>query len=101
MDQKRTMDAVDDADDRVVKRQTPQADDDSDTSVAILKSFLTSHKCAYPCDPSSLTRLRLAGNELASLPPQIGQLTTLTELRLNDNQLTLLPPQIGLLSATI
>jgi internalin A len=32
---------------------------------------------------------------LATLPPEIGQLTGLTTLLLSDNQLTTLPPEIG------
>jgi internalin A len=39
------------------------------------------------------------GNQLTSLPPEIGQLSALTELRLYANRLNSLPPGIGTLSA--
>ena len=41
----------------------------------------------------------LSGNQLTTLPPEIGQLTALTRLNLFDNQLTTLPPEIGQLTA--
>ncbi|MEW5860825.1 MAG: leucine-rich repeat domain-containing protein, partial [Cyanobacteriota bacterium] len=43
----------------------------------------------------SLTYLDLSGNQFASLPPEIGQLHSLTYLNLSFNQLASLPPEIG------
>jgi hypothetical protein len=45
-----------------------------------------------------LTALRLDGNQLTSIPPEIGQLTNLTDLSLDCNQLTSIPPEIGQLT---
>jgi Leucine-rich repeat (LRR) protein len=42
--------------------------------------------------------LRLSGNKLTSIPPQIGILVGLRELYLNGNMLHSLPPEIGDLS---
>ena len=42
-----------------------------------------------------VTSLDFSGQELTTLPPEIGQLTNLTGLYLNKNQLTALPPEIG------
>jgi len=44
---------------------------------------------------TNLTYLHLYSNQLAALPPEIGNLTKLTELYLGGNQLTALPPEIG------
>ena len=41
----------------------------------------------------------LAGNQLTSLPPEIGQLTSLEKLWLSGNQLTSLPAEIGQLTS--
>jgi len=43
--------------------------------------------------------LSLSGNQLTSLPAEIGQLTSLVELYLDRNQLTSLPVEIGLLTS--
>ncbi|KOR30146.1 hypothetical protein TI04_06910 [Achromatium sp. WMS2] len=43
----------------------------------------------------NLTTLDLEGNQLSTLPPEIGQLHNLTELDLTNNQLRTLPPEIG------
>ena len=48
---------------------------------------------------TALTRLYLHGNQLSTLPPEIGRLTVLTELYLGGNQLSTLPPEIGRLAA--
>ena len=51
-----------------------------------------------PKEIGNLTKLRqldLSYNELTTLPPEIGNLTNLEEFHLNDNQLTTLPPEIG------
>ena len=40
------------------------------------------------------TVLNLRGNQLTTLPPEIGELANLTELNLSVNQLTALPPEI-------
>ena len=40
-----------------------------------------------------------SGNQLTSLPAEIGQLTSLRELYLYDNQLTSVPAEIGQLTA--
>jgi internalin A len=45
-----------------------------------------------------LTKLDLAGQDLTSLPPEIGQLSQLTELILSKNKLTNLPESFGQLS---
>ena len=46
-----------------------------------------------------LRRLDLSGNQLTSVPAEIGQLTSLEELGLGGNQLTSLPAEIGQLTA--
>ena len=43
--------------------------------------------------------LDLGGNQLTSLPAEIGQLTSLTELDLSGNQLTSVPAEIGQLTS--
>ena len=50
-----------------------------------------------PSSPTSGT-LRLGGNQLTALPPEIAELTNLGTLRLGGNQLTALPPEIGQLT---
>ena len=45
-----------------------------------------------------IVRLRLQGNQLTSLPVEIGRLTGLEVLWLYDNQLTSLPVEIGRLT---
>jgi len=47
---------------------------------------------------SGKPRLDLSGNELTTLPPEIGLLTSLTTLYLSENELTMLPPEIGQLT---
>ena len=49
-------------------------------------------------DSGKVTILNLGGQQLSSLPPEIGELTNLTELRLAGNRLTDLPPEISQLS---
>jgi Leucine-rich repeat (LRR) protein len=44
------------------------------------------------------THLPLSFNQLSSLPPEVGQLSSLTGLSLHNNQLSSLPPEIGQLS---
>jgi len=46
-----------------------------------------------------LQHLRLSGNQLRSLPPEIARLNQLQALRLGDNKFTVLPPEIGQLTA--
>lgn len=46
-------------------------------------------------DFRALTSLSLSGNQLTTLPPQIGALNNLTSLNLGQNRLTTLPPEIG------
>ena len=46
-----------------------------------------------------LQALELIGNQLSTLPPEIGKLTALTRLNLFHNQLSTLPREIGKLSA--
>ena len=48
---------------------------------------------------TSLTELRLDGNQLTTVPDSIGQLTSLTYLSLRDNQLTTVPDSIGQLTS--
>lgn len=48
---------------------------------------------------SSITRLVLSGNSLASLPCEIGELRALEFLDLGNNYLTTLPQEIGFLAA--
>lgn len=43
-------------------------------------------------------KLDLSSKDLASLPPEIGMITTLTQLDLSGNRLTTLPAEIGLLT---
>jgi len=43
-------------------------------------------------------QLRLDGNRLTALPPEIGQLTNLRQLTFRHNQLTALPPEIAQLT---
>jgi CCR4-NOT transcription complex subunit 6 len=45
-----------------------------------------------------LTELRLNGNLLTSLPPQVGDLRSLVVLDLSDNHLTFLPAELGKLT---
>ena len=44
---------------------------------------------------TSLRSLALGNNQLSSLPPEIGKLTSLRSLALGNNQLSSLPPEIG------
>eukprot|EP00741_Cyanophora_paradoxa_P015982 tig00000042_g15428.t1 len=46
---------------------------------------------------TNLKKLWLSGNQLTSLPSEIGALAALQELHVEGNQLTALPPEIGLL----
>jgi len=46
-----------------------------------------------------LQTLHLEANQITTLPPEIGSLTTLQMLYLEGNQLTTLPPEIGSLAA--
>eukprot|EP00741_Cyanophora_paradoxa_P016013 tig00000042_g15459.t1 len=48
---------------------------------------------------TNLATLRLRGNRLTALPPEIGRLGALQHLCLDSNQLTALPPEIGHLAA--
>ena len=48
---------------------------------------------------TGLEGLNLSSNQLASLPPEIGELTGLKTLFVSRNQLTSLPPEIGALTA--
>ncbi|MBF0566779.1 MAG: leucine-rich repeat domain-containing protein [Nitrospirae bacterium] len=52
----------------------------------------------YWCSKSGKTILDLRGNQLTTLPPQIGNLSKLIELDLSRNQITTLPAEIGNLS---
>ncbi len=46
------------------------------------------------CQLTALRELNLSGNQLVSVPPELGQLTALEELCLHSNQLSTLPPQL-------
>ena len=48
---------------------------------------------------TSLTTLILIGNQLTSVPAEIGQLTSLKELYLDNNRLTSVPAEIGQLTS--
>ena len=50
---------------------------------------------AYSVLRTALMELDLGGNQLTSVPAEIGQLTSLRELVLFENQLTSLPAAIG------
>jgi Leucine-rich repeat (LRR) protein len=52
-----------------------------------------------PCSSfTALQQLNLSGNELQSLPTEIGTLTTLEKLLVHENEITALPTELGLLS---
>ena len=48
---------------------------------------------------TSLRELYLGGNQLTSVPDEIGQLTSLVESSLRHNQLTSVPAEIGQLTS--
>lgn len=51
-----------------------------------------------PCSTfTGLQQLNLSGNELKSLPTEIGTLTTLERLLVHENELSSLPSELGLL----
>lgn len=50
---------------------------------------------------NKLTRLDLSRQDISSLPPEIGTLTSLTHLILRHNSITTLPPEIGQLTNLI
>ena len=53
------------------------------------------------CQDGHITSLSLAINQLTSVPPEIGNLSSLSSLYLSRNQLTTLPTEIGNLSSLI
>jgi len=53
------------------------------------------------CHDGHIALLGLLGNQLTSMPPEIGNLSSLEWLDLSENQLTTLPTEIGNLSSLI
>ncbi|XP_076442973.1 leucine-rich repeat protein 1-like [Babylonia areolata] len=52
----------------------------------------------HTCVKDSLSVLKLNGNSLTQLPPQLCELRGLVQLHVNDNKLSALPPTIGSMS---
>ena len=64
-----------------------------------LQTWLASHEKDYTIEQlTNLKRLRLEGDQIQVIPPEIGLLTNLEWLILSENQIQTIPPEISLLT---
>ena len=70
-------------------------DGDRVIKLELVRSEFDITTCRRRSAAHALQRLWLDGNQLTSVPAEIGQLTSLTDLWLSDNQLTSVPGRSG------